>query len=608
MAGGLIQIVSHGTMDLTLTGNPEITFFNIIYRRYTNFGILLKNQAFDNDTSFGTTSIITIPRTGQLLSKLILKIDLPEVDFSEINIKIKNNNVDKFYSYYDSFIYFINKLKNITNNFFKFYNYDGTNYTESFSNYILNYLNINDYNNFFISISSFYDITNLQTSNLLTSYYNASLFKITEGELVFIYNNWDKNNLSFDIFQKTIYKNIEILYELNKYLYQRLLIITNEENLFKISWTDEIAINLFNKIDLFIGSNKISSLSESYIKNYGELYYKNKNIYKRFIGGNQEFNVNLLNKTVYLVIPFWFNKNYGLSVPLTANYFNPIQIKLYIKPFAECIKITTSNTLNTFAKNDLLENILQDYYNEYNNIGISMLTEYIFLDDLELKKFSGSSHEYLITQTQQLVFENLTIKGSYELDFFHCCKELFWNLVKKFEYSDIFVNNIEINPSLLYYKIIYDPNILFDLNNFINSLFSIYNKANPQIDINNAIEFVNLINYDIPKIIKNEITINGTIFSNENSNFYRFLQPYIYYNSLSIKSNTNIYSFSLNPTEFQPAGTINFGKIPIISLITTINSKYKNELEKYKLIVETSNYNILRFIGGVVGLAYTYNY
>ena len=37
MGGGLMQITSYGTQDLTLTGNPEITFFNIIYRRYTNF-------------------------------------------------------------------------------------------------------------------------------------------------------------------------------------------------------------------------------------------------------------------------------------------------------------------------------------------------------------------------------------------------------------------------------------------------------------------------------------------------------------------------------------------------------------------------------------------
>lgn len=606
--GGLVQIASHGTMDLTLTGNPEITFFNIIYRRYTNFGILLKELPFDNDTVFGTTSIITIPKTGQLLSKLILKINLPYIDFSDINEKIINNESQKYYSYYDSFIYFLNKLKNIINNFFAGYTFDGTDYTMDFSNFILSYLNLNDYNNFFISISSFFNDLEDKYSNVLSTYYNASLFKIVDGQLVFIYENWDKNQLNYVIFKDTIYENIKILDQLNDFLYSKLLSFTDSKSTFTISWKDKMALNLFNKIDLFIGSNKINSLSESYIKNYGELYYKNKNVYNKFSGDALNFNDYLDSNTVYLVVPFWFNKNYGLSVPLTANYFNPIQIKLHTKPFAECIKINASNTLNNFSKNELLKNILEEYYNEYNKLKISMIAEYVFLDNLETKKFAESSHEYLVTQTQQLEFDNLTIKGSYGLDFYHCCKELFWNLVKKFEYDDVFVKDSVPNPESIYYQIIYNPNVLFNLNLFVSSLVDIYSKTDKSIDIEKVSDVVTFKQYNSSTFLKSEITINGTIFSKENGNFYRFLQPYVYYNSLSMESNTNVYSFSLSPTEFQPTGSINFGKIPTICLLTQINPSFKENLDKYKLVVETTNYNILRFIGGVVGLAYTYNY
>ena len=200
MAGGLVQIVSHGTMDLTLTGNPEITFFNIIYRRYTNFGILLKQLAFDNDTNFGTTSIITIPKTGQLLSKLILKIKLPDVNFNEINKQTSNENSNKFYSYYDSFLYFINKLKNIVKNFFAIYSPDGTNFVNDFSSYVLTFLDLNDYNNFYISVSSFFNTDLL--SNKLLSFYNASLFALKNGELTFIYDDWDRTQLNYYIFHK----------------------------------------------------------------------------------------------------------------------------------------------------------------------------------------------------------------------------------------------------------------------------------------------------------------------------------------------------------------------------------------------------------------------
>ena len=52
MTGGLIQISTFGNQDIMLTGNPEITFFNVIYRRYTNFGVKFVETSFDNNIDF----------------------------------------------------------------------------------------------------------------------------------------------------------------------------------------------------------------------------------------------------------------------------------------------------------------------------------------------------------------------------------------------------------------------------------------------------------------------------------------------------------------------------------------------------------------------------
>ena len=80
MGGGLLQIVSYGTQDLTLTGNPEITFFNIIYRRYTNFGAKKILLSFDNTPEFNSTAFINIPKnSGDLISNIILQIKLPKI-------------------------------------------------------------------------------------------------------------------------------------------------------------------------------------------------------------------------------------------------------------------------------------------------------------------------------------------------------------------------------------------------------------------------------------------------------------------------------------------------------------------------------------------------
>ena len=39
MGGGLMQLVAMGAQDVYLTGDPQITFWKIVYRRYTNFSI-----------------------------------------------------------------------------------------------------------------------------------------------------------------------------------------------------------------------------------------------------------------------------------------------------------------------------------------------------------------------------------------------------------------------------------------------------------------------------------------------------------------------------------------------------------------------------------------
>jgi hypothetical protein len=57
MPGGLIQIANYGSQDLTLTGNPQITYFKIVFRRYTNFVIRTDEVPFENTVYFG--SVVT---------------------------------------------------------------------------------------------------------------------------------------------------------------------------------------------------------------------------------------------------------------------------------------------------------------------------------------------------------------------------------------------------------------------------------------------------------------------------------------------------------------------------------------------------------------------
>jgi hypothetical protein len=78
-SGGLLQLVSTGRQDIYLSGNPQTTFFKQVYRRYTNFSIETQRISLDTAAEFNKLISITVPRNGDLLSQLILEIDLPEI-------------------------------------------------------------------------------------------------------------------------------------------------------------------------------------------------------------------------------------------------------------------------------------------------------------------------------------------------------------------------------------------------------------------------------------------------------------------------------------------------------------------------------------------------
>jgi hypothetical protein len=75
MGGGLMQLVAYGAQDIYLTGNPQITFFKVVYRRHTNFSMESIQQTINGTPSFGGNSSVTISRNGDLVSKIYVQFD-----------------------------------------------------------------------------------------------------------------------------------------------------------------------------------------------------------------------------------------------------------------------------------------------------------------------------------------------------------------------------------------------------------------------------------------------------------------------------------------------------------------------------------------------------
>ena len=76
MGGGLMQLVAYGAQDIYLTGNPQITFFKVVYRRHTNFAVESIEQTFNGAATLGNKFSCTISRNGDLLSRVYLECTL----------------------------------------------------------------------------------------------------------------------------------------------------------------------------------------------------------------------------------------------------------------------------------------------------------------------------------------------------------------------------------------------------------------------------------------------------------------------------------------------------------------------------------------------------
>ena len=194
MTGGLLQLVSYGIEDDILIANPEITFFKTVYRRYTNFSIDTINSL--HDIKFGSTINIQIPKSGDLLYKTVIKLELPTViaKYKHIN----NNLIDNEYFYNEYTIntnMIFNQLNIINkimtdfylyvddNNIRKLYDIFNTsnlmyyNLNQNNNKLIINSINYNKYLHNLIPVESDgYNIYNNNNNNIISNYYFYLLF------------------------------------------------------------------------------------------------------------------------------------------------------------------------------------------------------------------------------------------------------------------------------------------------------------------------------------------------------------------------------------------------------------------------------------------------
>jgi len=110
MAGGLSQLVAYGAQDLYLTGNPQITFFKTVYRRYTNFAVESIQQTINGSVGFGNKVSTQISRNGDLITDIVVEFVLTKVGnggttyypaeemLQDVELEIGGQRIDKHYN------------------------------------------------------------------------------------------------------------------------------------------------------------------------------------------------------------------------------------------------------------------------------------------------------------------------------------------------------------------------------------------------------------------------------------------------------------------------------------------------------------------------------
>jgi len=69
-----MQLVAYGAQDIYLTGNPQITFFKVVYRRHTNFAMESVDQTLNGSVDLGKKVTATVSRNGDLVGRMYLEI------------------------------------------------------------------------------------------------------------------------------------------------------------------------------------------------------------------------------------------------------------------------------------------------------------------------------------------------------------------------------------------------------------------------------------------------------------------------------------------------------------------------------------------------------
>ncbi len=356
---------------------------------------------------------------------------------------------------------------------------------------------------------------------------------------------------------------------------------------------------LLKTIELEIGGQRIDKHYSEwlYIWNELSLPYDKREGYNVMVGANKENTCTKLSAgksyELYVPLEFWFCRNVGLALPLIALQYHEVKINIEYESDTKlydtgtnnfCYKSATANSDASFESPTL---VLEEP---------TLWVDYIFLDTDERRRFAQLSHEYLIEQLQFTGTEPL-VDGTnrIKLNFNHPCKELIWvakvapsstnlNKTRWYDYT-----NLDVADDEKALELAYDKSAAQGGQRTSNYL--VISDVKPATNSN---PFINAI-----------LQLNGNDrFAVREGDYFNYVQPFQHHTNVPVHNSINVYSFALKPEEHQPSGTLNMSRIDTATLM--VNAKPAPTNKSYQGInIYAVNYNVLRILSGMGGLAYS---
>jgi len=330
---------------------------------------------------------------------------------------------------------------------------------------------------------------------------------------------------------------------------------------------------LLKTIELEIGGQRIDKHYSEWLYIWNELSLPvgKRDGYNVMVGANKRNIATKLamNSTYELYVPleFWFCRNVGLALPLIALQYHEVKINIEYESEKLMKDINTVNF--TFEEENAASLTVGNNNSTFGGAitldKATLWVDYIFLDTDERRRFAQLSHEYLIEQLQFTGADSITSSGdsmkSIRMNFNHPCKELVWTIKK--------------NDDIVYW------------NN--------YSTAGVGTAVNND-------HLDSTNPVTNaKIMLNGNDrFATRKGDYFSLVQPYQHHENTPDKfhQGINVYSFALKPEEHQPSGTLNMSRID--TAVLSLSSSISGIISIYAV-----NYNVLRILSGMGGLAYS---